>query len=104
MTTTMDKSDLQRRMHGKPIRINQNGVSGFDLFFRWPFRIQMHLHIHQIRHPGPETFREQLDARVVFVSSGTVALLSGNEHDVLFLSGMSGELNERQSEDHQEFE
>ena len=90
---------LQCRMHGKPIRINQNGVSGFDLFFRGPFRIQMHLHIHQIRHPGLETFRQQLDARVVFVSSGTVALLSSNEHDVLFLSGRRGELNERQSED-----
>jgi hypothetical protein len=29
------------------------------------------------------------------MSSGTVALLSSNEHDVLFLSGMGGELNER---------
>jgi hypothetical protein len=38
------------------------------------------------------------------MSSGTVALLSSNEHDVLFLSGMSGELNERQSEDHRELE
>jgi hypothetical protein len=64
----------------------------------------MNLHLHQIRNRGSETFREQLDARVVFVSSGTVALLSSNEHDVLFLSGMSGELNERQSEDHREFE
>ena len=64
----------------------------------------MHLHIHQIRHRGSETFREQLDARVVFMSSGTVALLSSNEHDVLFLCGMGGELNERQPEDHRELE
>jgi hypothetical protein len=91
-------------MHVKPIRINQTGVSGFEFLSRWPFRIQMHLHIHQFWHRGSETFREQLDTRVVFVSSGTVALLSSNEHDVLFLSGMGGELNERQSEDHREFE
>jgi hypothetical protein len=33
-----------------------------------------------------------------------VALLSSNEHDVLFLSGMGGELNEPQSEDDGELE
>jgi hypothetical protein len=33
-----------------------------------------------------------------------VALFSSNEHDVLFVSGMGGELNERQPEDHRELE
>jgi hypothetical protein len=33
-----------------------------------------------------------------------VALLSSNEHDILFVSGMGGELNERQSKDDGELE
>ena len=40
----------------------------------------------------------------MFVRSGAVARLSRNEHDVLFLSGMCRELEERQSKDDRELE
>ena len=82
-------------MHGKPIGIDQNPVSGFDLFFRRPFRVQMHLHIHQIRHPSPEALRQQLDTRVVFMRARAVTRLSANKYDILFLICVRGKQGQR---------